>query len=82
MPTGLHISRRRLLKGAAIAIGLPPLEAMFDGKGIAYAAGVRPPQDAPAPPVAPETRFVPVVQRKWGCGEVLDPDRDRSRLPV
>src|SRR5258706_113328 len=55
MPTGLHISRRRLLKGAAIAIGLPPLEAMFDRKGIAYAATSAGRAGAP---VAPETRFV------------------------
>src|SRR5438552_19132070 len=68
MPTGLHISRGRLLKGVAIAIGLPPLEAMFDRKGIAYAA------TSPArtvAPVSPETRFVlwfngnGVVEKYW-----------------
>src|SRR5437667_188435 len=59
MPSGLHVSlhvsRRRLLKGAAIAIGLPPLEAMFDGKGIAYAATSSGRTGVPA---TPETRFV------------------------
>ncbi|HMI82913.1 MAG TPA: DUF1552 domain-containing protein [Polyangiaceae bacterium] len=37
------LSRRRLLRGimggAVIAIGLPPLEAMFNGHGTAYAGG-------------------------------------------
>jgi len=68
MPTGLHVSRRRLLKGAAIAIGLPPLEAMFDGKGIAYAATSAGRAGVPA---KPETRFVlwfngnGVVEKYW-----------------
>jgi hypothetical protein len=42
------LSRRRLLKGAAVAIGLPPLEAMFNGNGSLYAAEAK----------RPETRFV------------------------
>src|SRR5712671_5364666 len=68
MPTGLHLSRRRLLKGAAIAIGLPPLEAMFDSKGIAYAATAA---GRVVSPAAPETRFVlwfngnGVVEKYW-----------------
>jgi hypothetical protein len=53
------LSRRRLLKGAAVVIGLPPLEAMFDRNGILYAdplpaAATR----SPAGVVKPETRFV------------------------
>src|SRR5713101_7883452 len=56
MVTGLHVSRRRLLKGAAIAIGLPPLEAMFDSKGIAYAATSSAGRVVPA--ATPQTRFV------------------------
>src|SRR6266704_1124540 len=56
MPAGLHLSRRRLLKGAAIAIGLPPLEAMFDSKGIAYAATSSAGRVVPA--ATPQTRFV------------------------
>src|SRR5437764_1452745 len=68
MPAGLCVSRRRLLKGAAIAIGLPPLEAMFDSRGIAYAATSA---GRVAPPVVPQTRFVlwfngnGVVEKYW-----------------
>ncbi len=67
MPSGFPLSRRRLLKGAAFAIGLPPLEAMFDSKGIAYAA-------VPAAKLSatvPESRFVlwfngnGVVEKFW-----------------
>src|SRR5215470_11780142 len=67
MPAGFPLSRRRLLKGAAIAIGLPPLEAMFDSKGIAYAA--EPAAKLAATP--PESRFVlwfngnGVVEKYW-----------------
>src|SRR5579863_7424936 len=63
----LNVSRRRLLKGAAIAIGLPPLEAMFDPKGIAYAAEPA----AKLPAAVPESRFVlwfngnGVVEKFW-----------------
>ena len=62
------MSRRRLLKGAAIAIGLPPVEAMFDSKGIAYAASAA---GRAGPASAPETRFVlwfngnGVVEKYW-----------------
>src|SRR6476646_939576 len=76
MGSGLHLSRRRLLKGAAIAVGLPPLEAMFDSKGIAYAATA----------AIPQTRFVlwfngnGVVEKYWiptdtGAGYQLTPCR-------
>src|SRR5579863_8826181 len=63
----LNVSRRRLLKGAAIAIGLPPLEAMFDSKGIAYAAEPA----AKLGAAVPESRFVlwfngnGVVEKFW-----------------
>ena len=69
MSAGLHLSRRRLLKGAAIAIGLPPLEAMFDSKGIAYAATSSAGRVVPA--ATPQTRFVlwfngnGVVEKYW-----------------
>lgn len=59
----IPVSRRRFLHGAACAIALPPLEAMFDPNGIAYAAE--------APASRPETRFVlwfngnGVVERYW-----------------
>src|SRR5882757_886608 len=67
MVTRLQVSRRRLLKGAAIAIGLPPLEAMFDSKGIAYAASA----SRVIPSATPQTRFVlwfngnGVVEKYW-----------------
>src|SRR4030081_2645685 len=67
MPARFHLSRRRLLKGAAVAIGLPPLEMMFDGKGIAYAAE----RAGKLATVAPESRFVlwfngdGVVEKFW-----------------
>src|SRR6202047_547825 len=67
MPAGFHLSRRRLLKGAAIAIGLPPLEMMFDPKGIAYAAE----RAGKLATTAPESRFVlwfngnGVVEKFW-----------------
>jgi Protein of unknown function (DUF1552) len=57
------LSRRKLLtgaaKGAAVVIGLPPLDAMFNGNGTLYAAplpaaGSR----LPGAGVEPETRFV------------------------
>ncbi|HTM48225.1 MAG TPA: DUF1552 domain-containing protein, partial [Bryobacteraceae bacterium] len=68
MAAGLHVSRRRLLKGAAIAIGLPPLEAMFDSKGVLYAATSA---GRVTTPSRPETRFVlwfngnGVVEKYW-----------------
>ncbi|MBI1790335.1 MAG: DUF1552 domain-containing protein [Acidobacteria bacterium] len=69
MPEGIRVSRRRFLSGAATAIALPPLEAMFDPNGVAYAAaeGAR----RATPPVKPETRFVlwfngnGVVEKYW-----------------
>src|SRR5580704_3997406 len=67
MSARFPLSRRRLLKGAAFAIGLPPLEAMFDSKGIAYAA--EPAARLVASP--PESRFVlwfngnGVVEKFW-----------------
>jgi hypothetical protein len=57
MPTSHGISRRRLLKGvsaagAAVRVGLPALEAMFNPSGTAYAA------PGPAGDAKLETRFV------------------------
>lgn len=52
------ISRRRLLKGAAVIIGLPPLEAMFDSNGRLYADPLPATTHAPAAGSPPETRFV------------------------
>jgi hypothetical protein len=55
------VSRRRLLRGAATALALPPLECMFDSRGVAYAA------EAASPPM----RFVlwfngnGVVEKYW-----------------
>ncbi len=66
MPAGIRVSRRRLLKGIATAVALPPLEAMFDPNGVAYAASSR-----TGMPVKPETRFVlwfngnGVVEKYW-----------------
>ncbi|MEO7653499.1 MAG: DUF1552 domain-containing protein, partial [Bryobacteraceae bacterium] len=68
MPSGIKLSRRRLLKGAAVAVGLPPLVGMFDSKGIAYAA-----ESGKIAGVAakPETRFVlwfngnGIVEKYW-----------------
>src|ERR1700730_6726824 len=53
-----RISRRALLQGVTAAggrifVGLPPLVAMFNSHGTAYAAGARPPGDKPI-----ESRFV------------------------
>ena len=39
MLSGIKLSRRRLLKGVATAIALPPLEAMFNPDGTLYAGG-------------------------------------------
>src|SRR5258708_39925852 len=69
MPAGLHLSRRRLLKRAAIAIGLPHLEAMSDSRGIAYGATSSAGRIVPA--ATPQTRFVlwfngnGVVEKYW-----------------
>ncbi len=67
VPTLQRLSRRTLLRGAATAIALPPLECMFDPNGIAYAAA-RPGRIGP---VKPETRFVlwfngnGITERYW-----------------
>src|SRR5579859_5866385 len=67
MSARFHLSRRRLLKGAAVAIGLPPLEMMFDRQGIAYAAE----RAGKLATAAPESRFVlwfngnGVVEKFW-----------------
>ena len=37
MPSAFKLSRRRLLKGVATAIALPPLDAMFNPNGTLYA---------------------------------------------
>ena len=70
-------SRRTFLRGvgprgALIRIGLPPLEAMFNTSGTAYAA-----------PAAPQEDRVPVrllVQRQRHSREILDSARNRARL--
>lgn len=59
MASKKQVSRRRFLRGATIAgglirIGLPPLEAMFNSSGTAYAA----PGDSKAPAKAIPSRFV------------------------
>ncbi len=73
------ISRRRLLHSAGVALALPPLEAMFDSNGIAYAA------ETARPAVSqPPMRFVlwfngnGVVEKYWvpretGPGFALTP---------
>ncbi|MGH9720037.1 MAG: DUF1552 domain-containing protein, partial [Bryobacteraceae bacterium] len=79
MPQRIRVSRRKFLRGAGTVIALPPLAAMFDGNGIAYAASGK-----VATPVKPETRFVlwfngnGVVERFWiptetGPGYALTP---------
>ena len=66
MPAGIRVSRRKMLKGIATAVALPPLEAMFDPNGVAYAASSR-----TGMAVKPETRFVlwfngnGVVEKYW-----------------
>src|SRR5271165_2742068 len=70
MATRNELSRRRFLRGvglsgAAIRIGLPAFEALFDASGTAYAAGA----GAAAQPI--ETRFVlwfngnGIVEKYW-----------------
>src|SRR5712692_36593 len=54
MPSVTRLSRRRLLKGVATAIALPPLEAMFNLNGTLYAGDVK--RDVAA--AKPETRLV------------------------
>src|SRR6266545_4973450 len=70
MPEGNRLSRRRLLRGAAVAIGLPPLEAMFNATGTLYAATTSA-SGRVKPAVAPESRFVlwfngnGITERYW-----------------
>ena len=54
MPSAIRLSRRRLLKGVATAIALPPLEAMFNPRGTLYAADLKRGEAL----ARPETRFV------------------------
>lgn len=56
MPSGINLSRRKLLKGAAVAIGLPPLAAMFDGNGSLYAAEIK--RTGSVAAAKPESKFV------------------------
>src|ERR1700736_962370 len=68
MPLGIKLSRRRLLKGVATAIALPPLEAMFNPNGTLYAAEII---KRGAQAAKPETRLVlwfngnGITERYW-----------------
>ena len=63
----IKLSRRRLLKGVATAIALPPLQAMFNPNGTLYAADVA----RGAAAARPETRFLlwfngnGITERYW-----------------
>src|SRR5215467_8187764 len=65
MPSVTRLSRRRLLKGVATAVALPPLEAMFNLNGTLYAAEVK--RDA----AKPQSRFLlwfngnGITERYW-----------------
>src|SRR6266852_3953947 len=67
MPSVTRLSRRRLLKGVATAIALPPLEAMFNLNGTLYAGDVK--RDVAA--AKPQTRFLlwfngnGITERYW-----------------
>ena len=67
MPSVTRLSRRRLLKGVATAIALPPLEAMFNLNGTLYAAEVKRGVAA----AKPQTRFLlwfngnGITERYW-----------------
>ena len=67
MPPLTRLSRRRLLKGVATAIALPPLEAMFNPNGTLYAAEVKHGVAA----AKPQTRFLlwfngnGITERYW-----------------
>jgi hypothetical protein len=67
MPSPIKLSRRHLLKRAAVAIALPPLEAMFNAQGTLYAADLKRGQTV----AGPETRFVlwfngnGITERYW-----------------
>ena len=71
----MALSRRRFLRGisltgAAVRVGLPPLAAMFNSNGTAYAAAAKTPGAGPI-----ETRFVVwfngngIPERYWIPGE-------------
>ena len=66
MPS-IKLSRRHLLKRAAVAIALPPLDAMFNAQGTLYAADLKRGQAV----ARPETRFVlwfngnGITERYW-----------------
>ena len=68
MPEGIKLSRRALLRRAAVTVALPPLEAMFNSHGSAYAAAGGAARTVPA---APESRFVlwfngnGIAERYW-----------------
>src|SRR6266404_2931635 len=67
MPSVTRLSRRRLLKGVATAIALPPLEGMFNLNGTLYAAEVKRGVAA----AKPQTRFLlwfngnGITERYW-----------------
>src|SRR5438105_4605266 len=67
MLSGIKLSRRRLLKGVATAIALPPLEAMFNSNGTLYAAEIK----RGVQTANPETRFLlwfngnGITERYW-----------------
>src|SRR6516225_4158512 len=74
MATRNELSRRTFLRGvglsgAAIRIGLPAFEAIFDANGTAYAAGAGTGAGAAARPI--ETRFVlwfngnGIIEKYW-----------------
>lgn len=55
----LRLSRRTFLRGGAVAVGLPPLEAMMDGRGRYHAIGGSALAAAAKPPVRLFTWFFP-----------------------
>ena len=72
-------SRRAFLKGlgpagALVRVGLPPLEAMFNTHGTAYAADDVWRSELRLDPVA----FRAMVQRQRHSREILDSQRDRA----
>ena len=79
MATRNELSRRTFLRGvglsgAAIRVGLPAFEALFNASGTAYAAGAGAGRAADRDPVRA------LVQRQRDHREVLDPARGRRRL--
>lgn len=75
------INRRHLLRGvmggAAVSLALPPLDAMFNGNGTAYAAGDPPPKRLGiwfwGCGVRPDRFFPSVVGKDWEVTEELEP---------